>query len=110
MAQPVAYTPVTSFITYQNTQPWFPGQNIDVELNNLKATTDQIRNNLALIMRDDGTLLGVPGNLYSLNIALTGPNEGSQGAAPIHYNSIVVNDGSHITSGAGSTALVVERP
>jgi hypothetical protein len=56
MAQPVAYTPVTSFVSYQAQQPWFPGQNIDAELNALKATTDQIRTNLALIQRDDGSL------------------------------------------------------
>lgn len=56
MSQPAPYTPVTSFVTYQAQQSWFPGPNIDVELNNLKTTTDQIRANLALIQRDDGKL------------------------------------------------------
>jgi hypothetical protein len=56
MSQPAPYTPVTSFVTYQAQQPWFPGQNIDVELNDIKTTTDQIRANLALIQRDDGAI------------------------------------------------------
>lgn len=56
MSQPVAYSPLTSFVTYQAQQPWFPGQNIDVELAALKATTDQIRANLADIQNDDTTL------------------------------------------------------
>lgn len=56
MTQPVPYVPATSFIGYQAQQPWFPGQNIDIDLNALKTTTDQIRTNLALIQRDDGAL------------------------------------------------------
>jgi hypothetical protein len=56
MAQPVAYAPITSFVSYQAQQAWFPGQNIDIELNALKSTTDQIRTNIALIQRDDGKL------------------------------------------------------
>jgi hypothetical protein len=56
MAQPTPYVPSTSFVSYQATQPWFPGQNIDIELQALKTTTDQICANLALIQNDDTTL------------------------------------------------------
>jgi hypothetical protein len=56
MAQPPAYTPVHSFITDAAVLANFPGQQIDVELNALKITTDAIRANLALVQRDDGAL------------------------------------------------------
>jgi len=38
------------------TVPSFPGQSLDIEFNAVKATTDQIRANLALVQRDDGAL------------------------------------------------------
>ncbi|MGY4428479.1 hypothetical protein ACVWWO_000956 [Bradyrhizobium sp. F1.13.1] len=56
MSQPPAYTPVHSFISDSATLANFPGQALDVEFSNVKATTDQIRTNLALIQRDDGAL------------------------------------------------------
>lgn len=70
MTQPVAYVPATAFITYQATQSWFPGQNLDVELNALKATMDQIRTNLTLIQKDDGTLQNGIVGLPQLSAAL----------------------------------------
>lgn len=56
MAQPPKYTPQTTFVTYQAQQAWFPGQQLDVEFNDIKTTTDAIEANLALIQKDDGTL------------------------------------------------------
>jgi hypothetical protein len=56
MSQPVAYVPVHAFVADSATVPNFPGQALDVEHAAIKATTDQIRANLALIQRDDGAL------------------------------------------------------
>lgn len=54
MSQPAAYAPAHVFVADSATVPNFPGQSLDVEFNAVKATTDQIRANLALIQRDDG--------------------------------------------------------
>ena len=56
MSQPSSYSPATYFRSYEGAQPWFPGQNIDIELSAIETTTNQIRANLALIQRDDGAL------------------------------------------------------
>lgn len=56
MAQPPKYTPQTSFVTYQAQQSWFPGQQLDVEFNDIETTTDAIEANLKLLQKDDGTL------------------------------------------------------
>jgi hypothetical protein len=58
MAQPVAYTRSFSFTNYGTTNPEdpLPGNRVDIELNNIKTTLDQIRTNLALLQRDDGAL------------------------------------------------------
>jgi hypothetical protein len=56
MAQPPAYTPVHSFLADSATLANFPGQALDVEFNDVKATTDGIRTNLKLIQRDDGAI------------------------------------------------------
>ncbi len=57
MAQPPPYVPATSFISYQAQQSWFPGQQLDAEFNNLDTIIGDIEANLALIQRDDGTLI-----------------------------------------------------
>ena len=56
MSQPQPYSPAHSFLSDQAYASWFPGAALDVELNNLKTTTDQVRGNLKLIQRDDGAL------------------------------------------------------
>ncbi len=56
MAQPTAYAPAHEFLTDEGANPNFPGSEIDIELNAIKDTTDEIRTNLALIQRDDGEL------------------------------------------------------
>lgn len=56
MSQPPPYGPVTLFVTYQAQQAWFPGQNLDVEFNNIHTSIAGIEANLALLQKDDGTL------------------------------------------------------
>lgn len=70
MAQPTEYVPTTSFVTYQSQQPWFPGQNIDVEFANVEATTNEIINNLAAIQNDDTTLANGCVGLEQLSASL----------------------------------------
>jgi hypothetical protein len=56
VSQPPAYTPSHSFLADSATLPYFPGQALDVEFNDVKKTTDAINANLKLIQRDDGAL------------------------------------------------------
>src|SRR5450830_672789 len=56
MSQPPAYTPVHTFVSDSATLANFPGQQLDVEFNDVKSTTDAINANLKLIQRDDGAL------------------------------------------------------
>lgn len=53
MAQPTEYEPSYAFIELVS----WPGDKLDIELENIKLTTDEIRANLALIQRDDGALV-----------------------------------------------------
>ena len=55
MSQPPPYTPQHSFISDVTTGS-FPGQALDIEFSDVKATTDAISANLKLIQRDDGAL------------------------------------------------------
>jgi hypothetical protein len=55
VSQPPPYAPVHSFISDVTTGT-FPGQALDVEFNDVKATTDAINANLKLIQRDDGQI------------------------------------------------------
>ena len=55
MSQPPPYSPQHSFISDVTTGT-FPGQQLDVEFNDAKTTTDAISANLKLIQRDDGAL------------------------------------------------------
>jgi hypothetical protein len=56
--QPPAYNRSFSFSNFQAQNPTAvpPGSSIDLELNNVKATSDGVLANLALIQRDDGVL------------------------------------------------------
>jgi hypothetical protein len=58
MSQP---TPFNRAISFSNTfaanpAQVFPGASLDIELNNVKTTMDQVLQNLALLQRDDGAL------------------------------------------------------
>lgn len=56
MSQPPAYSRAFSFTNFQSLNPTavLPGSQVDLELNNAKATLDAVLANLALIQRDDG--------------------------------------------------------
>ena len=56
MSQPQPYSPQHTFVSDSATLANFPGQSLDVEFNNVKATSDQVLANLALLQRDDGAL------------------------------------------------------
>lgn len=56
MAQPTAYNPAHEFLTDEAANPNFPGSEIDIELNAIETTLDEILTNLVLIQRDDGAL------------------------------------------------------
>ena len=56
MSQPQPYVPAHAFVTDAANLPRFPGQQLDVEFQDIKATTDQVLANLKLIQRDDGAL------------------------------------------------------
>lgn len=70
MAQPVPYVPVHAFVSDSATLANFPGQQLDVEFNDVKATTDQVLANLKLIQRDDGALANGTVSYDSLSPAL----------------------------------------
>lgn len=58
MSQPTPYERLYSFTDWQTVNPSrpLPGSEVDAELNAVKLTSDQTRENLALIQRDDGRL------------------------------------------------------
>ena len=58
LSQPPAFNRAFSFTNFQAANPSLPlpGSQVDGELNNAKASIDGLRNNLALIQRDDGAL------------------------------------------------------
>lgn len=70
MAQPVPYVPATVFLSYQAQQPWFPGQQLDAEFNNIDTSITQIETNLKLIQRDDGALANLSVGYDQLNVTL----------------------------------------
>lgn len=58
MSQPPAFSRAFSFTNFQASNPSLslPGSQVDLELNNAKATLDATLANLALIQRDDGQI------------------------------------------------------
>jgi hypothetical protein len=58
VSQPPAFNRSFSFTKFQAANPMgtVPGSQIDLELNNVKATTDQVIANLTAIQRDDDAL------------------------------------------------------
>jgi hypothetical protein len=78
MAQPTYYDRLYSFSTWQSQHPSdpLPGDEVDAELNAIKATSDEVIANLALIQRDDGELAN-----ESVGLAQLKP-EVSVGVAP----------------------------
>jgi hypothetical protein len=58
MSQPIPYSRAFSFTNFQASNPTsaLPGSQVDLELNNAKATLDAILSNLKLVQRDDGAV------------------------------------------------------
>jgi hypothetical protein len=58
MAQPTQYSRAFNFENYQASSPSdpLPGDQVDLELNRIKQTLDQVLDNIALIQRDDGEI------------------------------------------------------
>ena len=58
MTQPTPYARQYSFTSFQTQNPTapIPAQKLDIELNAVKVTLDQILTNIALLQRDDGKL------------------------------------------------------
>ncbi|WP_045012287.1 hypothetical protein [Bradyrhizobium sp. LTSP849] len=119
MSQPKPYSPQHSFVSDSATLANFPGQAIDIEFQDIKTTTDQIRTNLALIQRDDGAIKnGTIGydqlapSLQSAGLAPAGPwltatpyavgNSAVQGASL--YRALVAH-----TSGVFATDLAAGK-
>ena len=74
MSQPTPYARQYSFSAFQVQNPTttLPGQQVDIELNAVKATLDQILTNIALIQRDDGRVANNSVGLSQLDGALIG--------------------------------------
>lgn len=77
MPQPPAYTRFQNFTDWQAANPGdvFAGPDLDGEFNRLKATTDAVRTNMALLQRDDGALANgavTPDSLSAATLTLVG--------------------------------------
>jgi hypothetical protein len=72
MSQPNPFTRSTSFTNTFAANPTqvFPGASLDVELNNIKTTLDQLIANDILIQNDDGTLANASVGAHQLSDAL----------------------------------------
>ncbi len=72
MAQPPEYKRSTNFNDYSTSNPSSPhqGSSLDAEFNDIKTTTDTIRNNMALLQRDDGKLANLAVHAESLSNAV----------------------------------------
>jgi hypothetical protein len=72
VSQPPALNRAFSFSNFQAANPSLPipGSQVDLELNNVVATANAIRTNLALIQRDDGALANASVTYDALSPAL----------------------------------------
>ena len=91
MSQPKPYSPQHAFVSDSATLANFPGQQLDVEFQSVKATTDAVRANLALIQRDDGALANNSVSYDQLSVSLQ-----SAGLQPAIAWSTGTNDGSSV--------------
>jgi hypothetical protein len=72
MSQPIAYNRAYSFTSFQTNNPTtpLPGNQVDVELNAIKATLDQILTNIAVIQNDDTTLKNLSVGVNQMSAAV----------------------------------------
>ncbi len=85
MAQPTKYVRQYDFANYQTSNPSdpLPAAQVEAELNEVKDTTDEIIDNLALIQRDDGALkngIVTPDSLSTSSRALVAASGNPRGA------------------------------
>lgn len=73
MSQPAPFQRSFSFTNFQAANPTasVPGTSLDIELNNVKATLDQVLADLKLIQRDDGAIANASIGLAQLSPAVT---------------------------------------
>jgi hypothetical protein len=80
----------------------FPGNALDTELNNIKATTDQVLQNLTLLQNNDGAVR----NDHTIGSALSGAtyaNADAQCLYTLLWNN-VTNTYAPVTGGRGGSA------
>lgn len=125
MAQPTEYTRQYDFDDFQSSNPTtpLPADQLEAELNAVKTTTDEIRNNIALIQRDDGELanasVGVDQlatDARALFAAEAGSVEGAWATATDYaVKDVVTEDGATYicavahTSGTFATDLAADK-
>lgn len=97
MSQPPAYSRAFSFTNFQAQNPSLslPGSQVDLELNNAKATLDATLANLKLIQRDDGMLANASVGLDQLSaqvvVGFNAPTVWATGVAYAANSSTVFN-------------------
>ena len=110
MAQPSPYIPRTSFIPFTNIG-YVPGQQLDVEFNNIRTTTDQIRANLSLIQRDDGALTNLGVDFSQLSPAVLATIRANQsGSAVLNPNILDAATFPGVTAGDQIANCVAALP
>lgn len=102
MSQPTPYTITFSFTDWSTTYPATPqpGVSLDNEFQAIKATTDQIIANIALVQRDDGALrnaIVTPDSLSPATLLLFGASaqwtpRGAWAAGTVYAKSDVVQN------------------
>jgi hypothetical protein len=120
VAQPTPYTRAYDFDDIRASGPGgiFPANTMDVELDRIKTTTDEIIANLALIQRDDGELANASVGVDQLeDVLIVGVNPPTVWATATAYttNDYVSYEGSLYrclvahTSGTFATDLAAEK-
>lgn len=97
MAQPTPYTRQYNFTSYQTSNPStpLPGNQVDAELNAVKAATDAIDANLKLIQRDDGAIANgsvTADSLGTTALTLLGTTAGTPRGAWVTVTAYAVRD------------------
>lgn len=121
MAQPVEYTRKANFRDIQAVSPAdpLPGNKVDDEFNAVKVTTDQVRERLARIQRDDGHLangiVGIEQIKAELFSGFNPPEEWAEGteyavnAGVLVSGALYVSKEAHTASGDFATDFAADK-
>ncbi|OFX03288.1 MAG: hypothetical protein A3E78_12190 [Alphaproteobacteria bacterium RIFCSPHIGHO2_12_FULL_63_12] len=124
MAQPPAFVRLEDYTDYETANPGNPppSASLDAEFDALKVTTDAVRQNMALLQRDDGALANAkvtPDSLASATLALIASDWTPRGAwatATVYaVGDLVSNAGTSYvcatahTSGTFATDLAADK-